>query len=280
MHLPKETIAWLNEPNEGGPLFGMMKLLTDISQVSADIGNTDVSDHEAYESLFNECLTIERDHMELYSEIGQNIDGEPRTYAHGELKTGVPPTDHLFGPAYRFSSLEDAMLHLFFWLSLSALYPLIRQCRIHSTSGINKRSQKDDADDAAKTHRLMIGYANKAARCLPYCGQEGMNTFGLYYGLVCTGHLSRIYAHANVKDWPRFLWAQDVFSFMEISGLEYAARFREIWWNYWFTSYGQDSCEVLNFRRLAPKSKQTPYEVEKRLAWNWEDIHKTITLKP
>ncbi|OQE28691.1 hypothetical protein PENSTE_c003G07823 [Penicillium steckii] len=256
-HLSKETIAWLNEPNEGGPWFGVIRLLTEMSRITSTIRTTDVSNLEANATLLEDCLALEKDHMEFYVEIEQGVSGEPPTYTRGELISAMPPTDDLFGPAYRFSSLEDAMLHLFYWLSLSSVYPLLHQCRARTVDASaelhgSSQSEKDE------THRLVISYVSKAARCLPYCGQDSMRSFA-YYHLLCAVQVSRVYAHA--RDWDRFMWAQHVFTFIELSGYEYAARYREIWWDYWFDSQKHNSCSILNYRQLAKKSNKIVYTV-------------------
>ncbi|CAI7664542.1 unnamed protein product [Penicillium pancosmium] len=114
-HLSKETITWLNEPDFDGPWVSMVKFLTELSRITAAVRATDISDQNAYKRLLNDCYALEKHHMDFYSQIQRNIHGEPPTYSRDELKTGIRSTDDLFGPAYRFSSLEDAMLHLFFW---------------------------------------------------------------------------------------------------------------------------------------------------------------------
>lgn len=234
----------------------MVKFLTEISRITAAVRTTDISDHNAYKCLLNDCYALERHHMDFYSQIQRNVDGEPPTYSRGELKTGIRSTDDLFGPAYRFSSLEDAMLHLFFWVSLSSVYPLIYQCRIHAMADIPDSFQ----NDGDETHRLLKFYVNKAARCLPYSGQKGMTSFA-YYLILCAVQISRVYTHD--RDWERFLWAQDIFTFIELSGFEYAARYREIWWDYWFDSQRQDFWSILNYRQLTSKPKKAVYAVKR-----------------
>jgi hypothetical protein len=228
-----------------------------MSRITSTLRTTNVSDHKAYAALLNNCLALEKDHMDFYSEIEHEVDGETPTYTRGELETAMPPTDDLFGPAYRFSSLEDSMLHLFYWLSLSSVYPLIHQCRTHAMAA-NAESPDFSQSDEVEMHRLVIFYVNKAARCLPYCGQESMSSFA-YYHLLCAVQVSRVYTHA--RDWGRFLWAQHVFTFIELSGYEYAARYREIWWDYWFDSQKHNTCSILDYRQLSKEPKKTIYAV-------------------
>lgn len=258
MHLSQDTIAWLKEPNNGGILFEYIELITEISRITTAISRTDVSDHDAYKSLLGDCLALEKKHLDFWAQINPNsINGELPTYARGELNTGIASTDDLFGPAYRFFSLNDAILHTLLWLSLSFVYPLIRQCRTLAMVDMPNSRAADGAPDEA--YRLSILYVTKAIRCLPYCGQKGMNPWGIFHGLLVLSQASRAYTLA--KDWERFLWVQDVFLYFESSGFGFAARFREIWCNFWFETHEHDAYRVINLRKLVNEHKTSLYEV-------------------
>lgn len=257
MFLSEETIAWLKEPNEGGLWFESIGLLTEISRIATAINATDVSDHDTCKSLLDDCLALEKSHMDFWMQINQNIDGEPPTYARGELKSGITSTNDLFGPAYRFSSLNDAILHTFLWLSLSFVYLLIRKCRTLIMADMPNSFPIDDIEDRAR--RLSMLYVTKAIRCLPYCGQEGMNSWSISYGVFVASQASRAYIHS--KDWERFLWAQDVFIYMERAGFDNAGRFHDIFRNYWFESHRHDAYRVLNFRKLDNEHKASLHGV-------------------
>jgi hypothetical protein len=256
MFLSEETIAWLKEPNEGGLWFEYIGLLTEISRITAAI-NTTGSNRDTYQSLLSDCLALEKNHMDFWAQIDQNIDGEPPTYGRGELKTGITSTDDLFGPAYRFSSIDDAVLHTLLWLSLSFVYPLIRQCQTLAVADMPNSFPIGDIEDEA--HRLETLYVTKAIRCLPYCGQEGMNSWGIFYGVLVATQAARIYTHS--KDWERFLWAQDVFISLERAGFDYAARFHDIWWDYWFESHQHNTYRVLDYRKWNNEHKASLHDV-------------------
>lgn len=248
MFLSKDTITWLKEPNNGGTLFKYIELLAEISDITAAVSRTNPSDYKAGKSLLRDCLTLKKKHLEFWMQINPNsVDGEEiPTYARGELKTSMPPIDDLFGPAYRFSSLNDAILHTLLWLSLSFVYPLLRQCRdLAMASDVPHSFPVGHARE--ESERLSIFYVTRAIRCLPYCAQEGMNPWAMYYGLLVACSASRVYTHA--QDWGRFLWAQDLFIYLERSGFGFAAPFRVIWWNYWFEKQKHDPVRVLNLRK-------------------------------
>lgn len=129
MHLSEETITWLKEPSEE-PLYELTGILAESSRIYTAANNTDVSHHLAFQSLLDDCLSLEESHLEFFHRINHNPDGELPVYARGELISNTPSTDGLFGPAYRFPSLSDALLHLYFWISLSFVYPVMRHCQI------------------------------------------------------------------------------------------------------------------------------------------------------
>ncbi|KAL2814054.1 hypothetical protein BDW59DRAFT_176569 [Aspergillus cavernicola] len=204
MHLSEETITWINDYEEDSPLQEWMYILTEISRIAIAIDTTDSSDHNAYKSLLAGCLSLEKKNKESLCQINQSPNGEPPTFARWELNSGIPSTDDLFGPAYCFSSLYEANLHIFFWLTLSFIYPLIRQCQI--------LAWPDD---------------------IPHCD-----------------HFIEDEAHHLSMDWERFVWGLDVLTYLEISGFDNAARFREIWSNYWSESHKHSFYRMVNYREV------------------------------
>jgi hypothetical protein len=259
MYLSDETIAWHKEPNEGDTLSRYLEILAETSRITTAVGSTDVTDKQACTSLLSECLALEKDHIEFLAHINpDSINGkEMPTYARGELKTGITCTDDLFGPAYRFQSLNDAILHTLLWISFSFVHPLLHQCRHLVMTSLSDTSPPDGSQEEAQ--RLSMIYVSKAIRCLPYCAQDGMNPWGVYYGLLVACQASRAYTLA--KDRDRFLWAQDVFVYLERSGIGIAARFYDIWWNYWFETHNHDTYKVLDLRSPLKKQERSLYEV-------------------
>ncbi|KAJ5257245.1 hypothetical protein N7478_013349 [Penicillium angulare] len=207
MEMTREEIEFLQEPGKDTPLDGLLRCFTETTRITCVIEEFDQSNREICQSLLDSCIALEKLHEGLYPKIHQGVHADPPTYQAGDLDTEFPATDNIFGPAYRFSSLDDARLHMFFWLSLSFFYPVFYKCQIlvmESQPGFvptvlqGKRWQSDE-------HRLSELYAYKVARSFPYCGQKGMGTCGLYYGLQCTIQISRTCPH--VRNWEGFVWA-------------------------------------------------------------------------
>lgn len=256
MHQSDDTITWLKEPRKGGIWVEYLELLIELSRIGQAVSLTNTTDHAAFKSLHADCLALETKQLDYWTKI--NPDREPPTYARGELNTGISPTDDLFGPAYRFSCLDDAILHSILWLAMSFLYPLIHQCRVLTNSKYTLSHSSlliDDSQDEA--HRLSLSYVSKAARCLPYCGQKGMNAWGMSYAVWVATQASRVYTHT--KDWDRFMWAQNALLYVESLGFGIAGQFYNMWGNYWFETHKHDPYRVMSLRGQVEKCKIDPY---------------------
>ncbi|KAJ5359617.1 uncharacterized protein N7496_012030 [Penicillium cataractarum] len=228
--------------------------MAEISRIGAAVDNTDVSDHEAYQSLLDNALDVEMGARDLDIKINHGIPGEPPLYARDELNTRISPADDLFGPAYRFSSLEDATLRILFWLLLSFTHPLICYCQSvvgAQTPGrtpITKRSLEE------KANKLAAFYVGKTIRCLPYLGQVKMSPSGLHYGLLVAIQASRVYSHS--RDRVRFLWVRDLFSTLQLAGFDYVERFRDISGAYWAETHRHNVFRLVSHRETVKKSKE------------------------
>lgn len=145
---------------------------------------TGTSNPYAGKYLLNDCLVLEKKYLDLLMQISPNgnIEAELLTYAHGELKTCIPSTNELFGPAYRFQFLNDAILHMLLWLSLQFVYPLIRQCWELPMADVSHSSPADEIPDESELFAEF--YVKQAIRSLPYCGQGGMNPWSIHYGVL------------------------------------------------------------------------------------------------
>lgn len=257
MHEPDDSITWLKEPLQGGIWSEYLKLLIELSRIGKAVSTTNTSNHTSFKSLLANCLALEKGCTDLWTKMSP--EGEPPTYARGELNTGIAPTDDLFGPAYRFYSLDDAILHSILCVGLSFLYPLIRQCRVLSNAKHNFPDRSfliDDFQD--EEHRLSISYVAKAARCLPYCGQKGVNAWSMSYAVWVATQASRVYTHT--RDWERFSWAQNSLAYVESLGFGIAGQFRNMWGNYWFETHKHDAYRVMSLRSPVEKYKISLYE--------------------
>lgn len=234
MRLSEPVVRWLKEPGEG-LLYELTQLLTDLSCLAAALDSTDKSsDRQARQSLLDDCLALERRHLEFYTEISANGTYEdPPTYRSGQIKSGLRATDDLFGPAYRFPSVGDANLHIFLWTSLSLLYPIIYQAyALTETDDLPQIFRGDGQSPQQVAHQLSALNVSKALRCLPYCAQEGLNLWGIFFCIFPAIQATRVFSQS--RDWDRFLWASEVFQYSAHLGFDHAARYRDLCNLYWF----------------------------------------------
>lgn len=80
-----------------------------------------------------------------------------------------------------------------------------------------------------------------------------MSPSGLHYGLLVAIQASRVYSHS--RDWARFLWAQELFSTLQIAVFDYVQRFRDIYGPYWANTHKQNVFRLLSYRETIKKSK-------------------------
>jgi hypothetical protein len=88
-----------------------------------------------------------------------------------------------------------------------------------------------------------------------------MNPWSIYYGVLIACSAARTFIHS--KKWELFLWTQDVLIrvCLERCSFGFAARFREICWNYWIEHPREDTTRVLDLRNLSKEHKETIYDV-------------------
>lgn len=191
-------------------------------------------------------------------------DEDPPTYTNGELKARIPLTDDLFGPAYKFGSVGEANLYIFLWTSLSCVYPLVYQLHILAMAKTPDCLQIGDGftdSPSNVAHRLAAFSISKAVRCLPYCAQEGMNSWAMFYAMFSATQASRVFSHTQNRD--RFLWSQDVVPYCASLGFGLAAQLHDIWRNYWFET------EKHNYYRL-PYHKELTKQCQFSCTKGWK----------
>lgn len=231
MHPSSSTLAWLREPGEGF-LHDYLQILMDVMRLASVLRKTNPSDLQACQSLLVESLALQQRYEEIDANI-LGIYGEPSTYGREELKSRIPTTHDLFGPPYKFRSIGEAVLYAWHWKSCSYFYPLLCHLKIQV---LNLGETPEDGNyPQDPTGEIAAFYISKALRCLPYCAQEGMNTWAMSLGIFSVTQALRIFSHT--REWERFVWAHQVAQYCGNMGLDRVARMQRKWWDYW---YGTD----------------------------------------
>ncbi|KAJ5621564.1 hypothetical protein N7528_006347 [Penicillium herquei] len=240
MYLSEPMIQLLKEPGEG-LMYESIQLLTDLSILAAAVNNPHLSrDPQVRKSLLEDCLALERRNLEFYAQMsGRDADTEPTTYEYAGITTKIPPTEDLFGPAYEFSSVGKANMHIFIWSSCSLVYPLVHHAYVLAeTETIPDILRAKGESPRQVANRLSVSYISKAVRCMPYCTQEGMNPWAIYYGMFSVIIASRVFSHNQDRD--RFNWTLEMMQYMDQSGFELAARLYDMCQRYWDDPRGDD----------------------------------------
>ena len=237
----------------------MIQIFTDLSCLYRDVDRVNSFDYHTHQSLLDDCLVLERRQKYFYRKItGCHVD--PPTYASGELKSGIPATCHLFGPAYKFSSVDEANLYICLWTTLSYVYPLLRQLQILAMADTPECLRIGDHSSEDAALRLSEFYISNAVRCLPYCAQKSMNSWAMMTGIIALTQASRVFSH--LRDLERFLWTQDVVQYCARLGFDRAAQLGEIWWNYWFATDKHDFYRLPHHKDLAREYERPRHKSE------------------
>lgn len=250
MDLPKSLFPWLQEPGEG-LLHELIQLLTNLTRLAAAMDKANTLNRQACQSLLDEFLQLEQQKKAFYAKFNGR-PGDPPVFASGELKSQIPDTCELFGPAYKFRSVDEANLYILLWTTLSYVYPLVHQLQFLAMADVPECLRIPGHSPKEAAHRLTEFYTSRAVRCLPYCAQEGMNSWAMMAGMIALTQSSRVFSH--LRDWERFSWTQDVVQYCALLGFDRASQLREVWWNYWLTTEEKgDLSRLPHHKELAKK---------------------------
>lgn len=196
------------------------------------LNGVDQSNRESCLSLFNGWRTLQTFLTQLYLQI-EPTGGNIPTYAPGELPTGLPLTDNIFGRAYRFNSLDEARLHTLLFTLESFFYQMFPRCirltKAHHPDILPNSINLTDWEIYGP--QMAEYYAYESARCLPYCATRGMGSEGTYYAPHCLFNVFRICS--LTRNLEALVWCDKSFEFIERSGNDAAGRLREYLWSQW-----------------------------------------------
>lgn len=108
-----------------------------------------------------------------------------------------------------------------------------------------------------KEHRVSIAEADKVARSLPYCTQDGMKARGVNFGgFFAAKQLAKIYSDTRCLN--KFVWAKEVFVHMAGCGYDSAAWGNEMVSNMWPLDNPQkgSGCGYTGTEKFKEKAKQ------------------------
>jgi hypothetical protein len=226
-----EDYDYLTKPCDDRPVNGLMKFYGEASPIVDAINTVDASDYQACNAVLAKCIAHKDALMAWYAAHKKDFGGGPSECKPGTiLNPRLPPTDDLFGTSYRFSSLDNAKLHIVFWVALSISHRMIYEARglvlSHSNTPSTPTDRTQDVDLL-----LSMFYHDEIGRSVPYCVQDSMKSWG--FSTLLWGLSQILNPYAEAGNWDKFVWCQTALMLGSERGYESAVRLNEIFWAVW-----------------------------------------------
>ena len=229
------------EPTNGNPILELAQTMAKIGLIVTDFNAIDYSDETACTELIARCTKIEAGLMKFCA--GGYFGFSPTECFSGEFDSpGIPQTETLFGTAYRFSSPDNAILHLMFWVQLSILHSLIHQ--LSSLMAGSDYPSPPGSPSYDRNFTMAEAYADMVVRATPYCLQESMKSTCRRFTLYVIHIVSRFYVSTSNRE--KFDWTLHVHRRVSQTGLDFATYLTELIEETWDrqegTSLGGEIC--------------------------------------
>ncbi|KAJ5172225.1 hypothetical protein N7492_004818 [Penicillium capsulatum] len=238
------------------PFGELLSIFSELSPAFKRAPSLDSADAGETEALLQNCLFHQTKIFDWYARRLEEIGGEP-----SKTSINLCPelsAEHLFGPAYLFSSLDNAKLHIMYWTIQGMTEDLISQVARHVTSH-TADSATGSADHESS---LLIFYMDEVSRAMPYILQDSMKAWGARSVLFFAGQICQ--AYLKISDWQKFVWSQKVLNRMGDFGMESAIRIGDVFWK----------LAVVSNPTLLPSEKTSEETGE---SW-WEQVMMNIEL--
>ncbi|KAJ5805968.1 uncharacterized protein N7503_003570 [Penicillium pulvis] len=223
----------------------LLQLLSEISPFINAITTIVGSNRDACRIVLYDCITHRQKLFEWYESSVDLIGGRPSTCE--TLITKLPPSTHLFGTPYRFSSLDNSRVHGIFWSALSILQTLIGQAEayIHCLSPSGAATNEDIL--------LAEFYTDEISRSLPYWMANDMKSWGGHAAIFPLGQSCKFYLEFRRRD--KFLYSQLGLQLIGDLGSDFAKRLSEMLWYGWNLIEGTDKNSIAS---LSPAEEISP----------------------
>ncbi|KAJ5554685.1 hypothetical protein N7513_004644 [Penicillium frequentans] len=223
----------------------LLQLLSEISPFITAINTIVGSGQDACRIVLYDCITHRQKLFEWYESSVDLIGGRPSTCE--TIITKLPPSTHLFGTPYTFSSLDNARLHGIFWSALSILQTLIGQAEayLHCLS----------PSEAATNEEILLAefYTDEISRSLPYWMADDKKSWGGHAAIFPLGQSCKFYLEFRRRD--KFFYSQQGLQLIGDLGSDFAKRVSEMLWYGWSLIEGADQSSVAS---LSPAEEISP----------------------
>jgi hypothetical protein len=232
------------------PLDGLVKLYADSAIIAQAADSISPLDYGACQLLLHHSLAHENNIIAWYKQIKDEIGGAPQECAEDELLCSeLARDDDLFGTPYRFTSLENARIHILVWNLLRDLQPYIFKARILVKSFIKDSLPKNQLK--SENQQVATYYADQMARSVLYCVQDDFKSCGVQCLIFCLCQTAKTWI--DVKKADKITWCQKVFDFVAGLGFDYANRLKETMISQWIQVEKIDSDALFPNKGLAER---------------------------
>lgn len=160
-----------------------------------------------------------------------------------ECKTDeLPPTEGLFGAGYRFSSLDNARMHHWYWNALATIQPMIYKARsLVRSYPLTPGSGSGKVPAVDEDYKLSEFYADEICRTISYYANDTKTLSGIRMLMFPMSGAIKVYIGLGNRD--KFLWCQHALRLIANRGLSSSRRLSELFWNNW-NNRTDDLCPV------------------------------------
>lgn len=230
------------------PFDGLVKLYADSAIIAQAANSTSSLDYRGCQLLLHYSVAHENNILAWHEQITDEIGGAPWECAKDEsLCSGIARADDLFGTPYRFTSLENARIHILAWNLLRDLQPYIFRARTLVNSFTHDSLPKDQLN--RKNQQLASYYADQMARSVLYCVQDDFKSCAIQCLIFCLCQTAKTWI--DVKRADKIAWCQEIFDFVAGLGFDYANRLKETMISQWVQAEKTNSDELSPIKELA-----------------------------
>lgn len=228
--LTDEEYKYCREPSEGRPLVELINIFAEFTPLSAGIDSFDQSNHEACQKLLDACLAQRNSLLEWYAQRIKSIGGGPLIPIDEFCCTDIDPVDVVFGSPYNFVSLDNAMLHVFYWIAMVIVSLMI--CRAQIFVRLLEHGNKFCGGYLSDPDYLRGAiYADEIIRAVPFFAQNKNKLLGPH--MVMFGVAAACKAYVNLGAFKKFDWCQKTLGSFGHRGFESCLHYRGYVWDYW-----------------------------------------------
>lgn len=271
MNFSESESNYLMEPTNGDPLLEILQTAVSIKDLKSALDSVNHYDLSACQDLLRKCHETQGKLIKLSADGPLSKDAQEHRL-HFTDDTCIPSSEPLFGPAYRFSSLDNAMLFIIIWAHLAILQPLkyrahsLVQSQTSSPVEICPESQFEDME-----FELPEAYADRIARALPYCFRESTKMACARYAMfgLCTAS----FTYFETGNRAKHDWCRGVLEYMAAHGFDIAGHLSERASYLWVSRWGAASqvTQISLRQSTSPLVDSNPVSLSKTAERDVED---------